>query len=300
MPVLLPEVINNLKVTGGSKYIDATIGSGGYSWEILKRGGIVLGIDQDEDALEYTKRRSIYGKNKLILIKGNFADLKSIAIKYGFEEVSGIIFDLGLSSHQLDSSGRGFSFRRDEHLDMRMDKEAKITAADILNNYTLEQLYEIFIKFSEELNSRTIATAIVRTRSLKGNILRTKDLATIISEVLRKAYLKAAPSVFNRIVNGSIARIFQSLRIEVNNELSNLEKGLEKAVGLLLPNGRLAVLSYHSLEDRLVKMQFINAEETGKFKIITKKPIISTEAEREINPRSHCAKLRIAEKLLCR
>src|SRR3989338_4490438 len=194
-PVLLPQVISYLNVVCGGKYIDATIGGGGYTYEILKRGGIVLGIDADEEAIRYVEAKVKINK-ELFLEEGNFANIKSIARKYDFETVSGIIFDLGMSSYQIDMSGRGFSFHKDEILDMRMGSEVRLKASDILNSFNEERLYEIFSSFSEELNSRAIAHAVFRARTLKQNIVRTKDLVNIVNKVIGKYDPKVLARVF--------------------------------------------------------------------------------------------------------
>lgn len=283
-PVLLPQVISYLNVVCGGKYIDATIGGGGYTYEILKRGGIVLGIDADEEAIRYVEAKVKINK-ELFLEEGNFANIKSIARKYDFETVSGIIFDLGMSSYQIDMSGRGFSFHKDEILDMRMGSEVRLKASDILNNFSEERLYEIFSSFSEELNSRAIAHAVFRARTLKQNIVRTEDLVNIVNKVIGKYDPKV------------LARVFQALRVAVNNEIEMLKTGLFEAADLLASKGVVIVLSYHSLEDRAVKKFFKLKENEGYLRIITKHCIRPDRFEMSNNPRSRSARMRVAEKI---
>ena len=270
IPVLLKEAIDGLKVKPNGKYIDATIGGGGHAFEILKRGGVLLGIDIDQDAIDYVKEKLEINKD-IFLERGNFRNLKSIARKCGFDKVDGILFDLGVSSHQLDTAKRGFSFRSDAPLDMRMDKESNLTAQYIVNKYSKEALYEIFSKYSEELDSRAIASAIVRARALKP-IKTTRELAKILPR----------PTL-----------VFQALRIAVNEELDNLIEGLHSGADILKKGGRMVVISFHSLEDRIVKLRF----DKNKLKMITKKPIIPNYEEIKVNPRSRSAKLRIFEKI---
>jgi 16S rRNA (cytosine1402-N4)-methyltransferase len=305
--VLLSEVVEGLKVKPKEKYIDATIGGGGLTDEILRRGGIVLGIDADENAIRYVENKlkiqSRHGGTKfkinkdLFLKQGNFADLKKIANKYGFNRVAGVLFDLGMSTYQLEHSGRGFSFKVDEPLDMRMDRRIKTTAADIVNTYSSEELYEIFTKYAEELNSLAIARACVRARSLKKKILRTNQLRDLLWEITDSISVGASDMQKLGVFRKMAARIFQALRIVVNDELENLKKGLSQAIDLLKPEGRLAVLSFHSLEDRLVKIRFKDGESKGYLHIVTKTPIEAGWEEIKINSASRSAKLRIAQKL---
>ena len=295
IPVLLNQVINYLNVSPGKKYIDATIGAGGYAFEILKLGGVVLGIDLDQDAIDYI-REYRNGKN-ICLQQGNFRDIKKIAEKYGFAKVDGIIFDLGLSTYQLEKSGRGFAHSRNEILDMRFEKSGNLKAIDILNKYSEDKLYEIFTKYSEELNSRTIAHAIVRARALMGKIESSKQLADIIEKILRRNETGLNSRNFFNLKNKTLSRIYQSLRIAVNNELDNLSVGLSSAVELLNPGARLAIISYHSLEDRIIKFALQDYKYNGVLKMITSKPIVADYKEKELNSKSRSAKLRVAEKL---
>ncbi len=284
--VLVQEVIEGLQIKSGKKYIDATLGGGGHTFEILKRGGIVLGIDIDDDSIIYVrnKLKAQISKVKLgrdiFLAQGNFADLKKIATSQKFSQVSGILFDLGVSSHQLETKERGFSFRFDAPLDMRMDKKGNITAENIVNRASKEELYEIFTKYAEEIDSRAILEAIIRARALKP-IRTTDQLAQVIISVKGRAG-RTHPAT----------QLFQALRITVNHELENLKRGLDDAGQLLEIGGRLAVISFHSLEDRIVKFHFRDKNLRELFN----KPIRPTLTEIRQNPRSAGAKLRIFEK----
>ncbi|MBI5465525.1 16S rRNA (cytosine(1402)-N(4))-methyltransferase RsmH [Candidatus Gottesmanbacteria bacterium] len=291
IPVLLKETINGLVIKEGKKYIDATVGGGGHTEEILKRGGKVLGIDCDPEAIEHVKESIKYKvssiKYDLTLVRGNFVHLKEISKKVEFEKAAGILFDLGVSSHQLETENRGFSFNTDAPLDMRMDPILSVTAADLVNGLNEGELYELFVKYSEEYHSRAIARAIVRARALKP-ITTCNELAEIVVKARRRRrFDRAHPAT----------RIFQALRIAVNDELNNLRQALPQAVELLEKGGRLVILSFHSLEDRIVKNFFKDKAEKGILQILTKKPIRPDERETKANPRSRSAKLRIAEKL---
>jgi 16S rRNA (cytosine1402-N4)-methyltransferase len=274
-PVLLKEVLEGLKIKQNEKYLDATLGGGGHSFEILKKGGIVLGIDVDQDAIaniENTKPEN------LTVARGNFRDIDKIALLNKFDKVAGIIFDLGVSSHQIDTPTRGFSFQNEGPLDMRMDQELGVRALDLIKILTKGELCELFTKFGEETHAWAISDAIVRARSLKP-IETTTDLAKIVFAIA-----------------GESRKVFQALRIAVNDELISIEEALPKALELLAKNGRLCVISFHSLEDRIVKRKFLEFEEKKIGKIITEKPIIPTVEEAERNKRARSAKLRIFEK----
>ena len=274
--VLLKETIAGLRVEKNEKYIDATLGGGGHSFEILRLGGKVLGIDVDKDAIAYVKSKK---PESLTLARGNFRDIDKIALLNNFGPpaggVAGIIFDLGVSSHQIDSVTRGFSFQNEGPLDMRMDRELGVRALDLIKILTKGELSEIFTKFGEETRAWAISNAIVRARSIKP-IETTTDLAKIVLAI-----------------GGKSKKVFQALRIAVNDELNSILEALPKALGLLKENGRLCVISFHSLEDRIVKKKFLEFEEKGMGRIITKKPIIPTEDEIEGNKRARSAKLRI-------
>lgn len=285
IPALLKEAIDGLNVKPGSQYIDATLGGGGHTGEILKRGGIVLGIDQDPEAIGHVNLT--LKTEHLKLAHGNFAHLKEIGSQAGFNKVAGIIFDLGVSSHQLETEERGFSFNTDAPLDMRMDPNLAVTAADLVNGLTEKELYELFIKYAEEFHSRAIARALVRARTLKP-ITTCNELAEIVLRVKRKGrFERTHPAT----------RIFQALRMAVNDELNNLKKALPQAVELLDKNGRLAILSFHSLEDRIVKNFFKDQRDKGILEILTQKPIVPKEEETKENPRARSAKLRMGQKL---
>jgi len=242
-PVLLQEVIENLDIKSGSHYIDATAGEGGHLLEILKRGGRVMAIDLDDTQIEELKKRfRVYiDRGELIVLRANFSSIEKLAKENNYYPVYGILIDLGLSYRQISLSGKGFSYRNlNEKLDMRLDKKAKKNAEDIVNSFTKDQLYELFAKYSEDINSRSIAEGIVRARTVK-RIETVGDLLEVIKKVLNKKDIKTE------------ARIFQALRITVNNEMENLKKALSQSANLLVKGGRLLVISFHSLEDRLVK-----------------------------------------------
>jgi 16S rRNA (cytosine1402-N4)-methyltransferase len=286
IPVLLHEAVEALKVEPAKQYIDATLGGGGHTEEIIKKGGVVLGIDQDEDALEYVSQRlkSFIDEKKLILGKGNFEDIQKLARDNGFEAVDGILFDLGVSSYQLDSSGRGFSIRNDEELDMRMNKDGKLNAFDVVNSYSESALIDLFYRYGEEHNAKGIAQAITDKRK-KEKIRTTKELAGLIERLPHKSE-EIHPAT----------RVFQAIRIEVNGELNAVKQGVYDSLSLLNPGGRLAVISFHSLEDRIIKQIFEKAKREGKGVALTKKPIVATYEENVRNRRSRSAKMRIFEK----
>ncbi len=291
-PVLLKEVLGFLEVKEGKRYIDATLGGGGHTGEILRLGGRVLGIDQDEEALKYVKNnfKLQITNSKLLTAKGNFRDIDRIAHLNKFDKVGGIIFDLGLSSYQVDNPKRGFSFSKGGPLDMRMDKELAVSARDLINVLPKGELNEIFSKFGEERNALAISRGIVSARRI-APIETTGDLSGIIQQ----AYgIKGEVNDFTRANLNK--RVFQALRIAVNDELGSLEEALPKALGLLESGGRMAVISFHSLEDRIVKQAFAGFEKENKGRVITKKPVTATEEEKRVNTRSRSAKLRVFEK----
>lgn len=281
-PVLLQTVLGLLDPKPGELFIDATIGGGGHTEAILKKGARVLGIDRDPDAIKFLEAKNL---DNLTLALGNFANIEKIAKEKGFGKVSGIIFDLGVSSHQLDDATRGFSFKHDGPLDMRMDPSTTVRSKDIINNFPERRLDEIFKTFGQEKFSRAIANAIGITRKVE-EIETTGKLASIVREVYAK-----------RHVRGKIdpaTRTFQALRIVVNSELLNLEESLPQTEDLVNSGGRLAVISFHSLEDKIVKRFF---KQSGAFRVLTPKPIGPQEKEVLKNPRSRSAKLRAAEKI---
>lgn len=291
-PVLLSQLTDLLQIKEGKKYIDATLGGGGHTEEILRRGGEVLGIDVDEEAIEHVKKR--IQSPKLKIIQGNFKDLDKIALLNNFNKVSGIVFDLGVSSHQLETADRGFSFQKEGPLDMRMGKNSslrQVTAKDILNLASKDELYEIFSKLGEEPRAWPLACAVVRAREVKA-FETTSDLFKIIEGVYG-----VREGISDKIKASISKRVFQALRIAVNSELRNLEEALPKAVSLLEDGGRLIVISFHSLEDRIIKNSYLEFEKEGICKILNKKPIIADAKEQEENIRSRSAKLRALEKL---
>ena len=291
-PVLLKETIDLLQVKKGEKYIDATLGGGGHAGEILDLGGRVLGIDVDEEALDYVKKnqKSKIKNQELILLKGNFRNLEEIAHLNNFDKVKGIIFDLGVSSHQLDEGERGFSFSKSGPLDMRMDKALGVKASDLVNILTKGELYEIFIKLGEEHRARTISDGIVRARGISP-IRTTEDLSKVIQEALG---IRGEISEFTKAQINK--RVFQALRIAVNDELGSIKEALPQSLNLLESGGRVAVISFHSLEDRIVKQSFKEFESAKMGKIITKKPVIAENEEINSNPRARSSKLRVFEK----
>jgi 16S rRNA (cytosine1402-N4)-methyltransferase len=300
-PVLLTEVLQALVVQPGGRYIDATLGGGGHAAAILEYsspGGQLLGIDADPNAIKAARERFRGSRDSMLFVNDNFANLKSICIKYDFFPVHGILFDLGLSSPQLNGGGRGFSFQHDDPLDMRFDPGQKTTAADIVNTTPEVRLANIIRAYGEESQSHRIARSIVNARPIET----TGQLAQVIEKAVgRRGRLHPA------------TKTFQALRIAVNHELEHLETALKQAVELLGYEGRLVVISYHSLEDRIVK-QFMQKEARGcicppgtptcvcghtpSLRVVNKKVIIPTAAEIRANPRSRSAKLRAAERII--
>ncbi|HUW24308.1 MAG TPA: 16S rRNA (cytosine(1402)-N(4))-methyltransferase RsmH [Patescibacteria group bacterium] len=298
-PALLKETVDYLKVEPGKKFIDATLGGGGHSLEILKRGGELLAIDRDPEAIEYAGERlkkacpalhqMVQGKiPPPKVVRGNFADIGKLARENGFERVNGILFDLGVSSHQLEAAYRGFSFNLEGPLDMRMDPRLAVTAKDLVNALSEKELAELFWRFGEEKYRRRYARAVCRARE-KKKIETVNELAQII--------LCVAPPRGKFDWTHPATRVFQALRIAVNDELESLREALPQAVALLEPKGRLVVLSFHSLEDGIIKRFFQEMELVGKLNILTEKPVEPTESEVRQNPRARSAKLRAAEKL---
>ncbi len=302
IPVLLKEVIEVLNPEPGEFFIDGTIGSGGHAVEILKRilpNGILLGVDWDKIAIEKAQQKisAIFPDSKLILINDNYANLPEILKKIRKADpsiplrASGLLLDLGMSSDQLEHSSRGFSFLRNEPLDMRYNTKIpnskfqipNLTAAEVVNNFSEKDLADIFYKYGEERYSRRIAKKIIEERK-KKSIKTTFDLVEIIR--------KAVPKLYEKGRIHFATRVFQALRIYVNDELGNLEKLLKNLAKILKPDGRAAIISFHSLEDRLVKNYFKEMAKQRKAEILTKKPLRPTAEEIEENPRSRSAKLR--------
>ncbi|ERM92795.1 16S rRNA methyltransferase [Caldanaerobacter subterraneus subsp. yonseiensis KB-1] len=301
--VLLKETIEHLNINPEGIYVDGTLGGGGHSEEILKRltTGKLIAIDRDEEAILAAKERLKDYKN-VIYIKDNFKNIKEILRNLGIEKVDGILLDLGVSSYQLEEVERGFSYMKDAPLDMRMDKTSPFSAYDVVNRYSEKELERVIREYGEEKWASRIAKFIVEERK-KGDIKTTSQLVEIIK--------KAIPASARRTGPHPAKRTFQAIRIEVNEELKDLDKALEDMVEVLRGKGRIAVITFHSLEDRIVKNTFKKLENPctcppglpctcGKqpvIKIITKKPILPSKEEVEENPRSRSAKLRVAEKL---
>lgn len=286
--VLLNEGVEALSVAKNRKYIDATLGGGGHTEELLNRGGIVLGIDQDDEALSFVKAR--LDSENLTLAKGNFKNIDIIAREYGFEKAAGILFDLGISSHQIDTPERGFSYILPGPLDMRMDMDLTVKASDLVNALGKSELIELFRNFGEETNANRVSDLIIKRRKIAP--FKTTDDLTL---TLATAYGFKTVNDFARATSGK--RVFQALRIAVNDELGSLKVALPKALDLLEGGGRIAIITFHSLEDRIVKRAFLEFQAKKLGKILTDKPILPTEEEIKENGRSKSAKLRIFEKL---
>jgi len=280
----LNEVMQFLNLRTDGRYIDATFGAGGHTRELLDRtspGGRVLAVDQDETAIEQGRiELQSYG-SRLELVKANFRDIESIVQEHGFAGLDGILADIGVSSMMLDDPARGFSFMREGPLDMRMDLDQPLTAADVLNTYSEKEIANILFNYGEERRSRQIASSIVRSRPMS----RTTDLTRAIERVLGgRRYGKIHPAT----------RTFQALRIFVNDELRSLETFLDSSMNVLRPGGRLVLISFHSLEDRIVKNKFRSPVVPGV--ALTKKVITAAVEELDRNPRSRSARLRAWEK----
>lgn len=294
IPVLFHETIEGLNVKPAGVYVDCTFGGGGHSKAILEKlneQGKLIVFDQDEDA-----KRNVPDDKRILFVPQNFRHLQRFLRLHKITEVNGILADLGVSSHQFDEAERGFSIRFDAPLDMRMDNRQKTTAADILNTYEEAKLHKLFEKYGEVTNSKTLAKTIVEQRSITAF----KMISTFKQSL--QAIVKGNPNKY-------FAQVFQALRIEVNDEMKSLEEMLEQAIAVLSPGGRLAVISFHSLEDRIVKNFFkygmgeepeaddvFGTRPESPLKIITKKPVTAGKEELKMNSRSRSAKLRVAEK----
>jgi 16S rRNA (cytosine1402-N4)-methyltransferase len=297
VPVLLKEAIYYLDPKPGDTILDATINGGGHARVIMQKigeAGTLVGIDQDKKILENLKSeiRSTKSETNLILINGNFRDLDELLKNKNIKTINGAIFDLGMSSIQLEESGRGFSFQKDEPLLMTYKSEIgpnDLTARDILNKWNEKEIADVLYKYGEERYSRRIARKITEIRREKP-IKTTFDLVELIRLSVPSAYRN------NRRIHCA-TRTFQALRIAVNDELNALPEGIKKAWKLLSIGSRLAVISFHSLEDRIVKNFFREMAQDGQGKILTKKPIVPTNEEQKLNPRSRSAKLRVMEKI---
>jgi len=288
-PVMVDEVIRYLQPEKGDIMVDCTVGTAGHSYEIAKLilpQGRLIAIDQDEEVLAFTRKRLKEFKNYQI-VHQNFKNIDLILEELGLKkgEIDGFLFDLGVSSFQLDSPERGFSFRFSGYLDMRMNRENSVTAFDLVNNLTAEELERIFREYSQERYARRIAKAIIKARE-KETISTTIQLADIIK--------RAVPT---RTSIHPATRVFQALRIVVNQELESLSSALKKAVEFLKPGGRICVISFHSGEDRIVKNEFRHFAQSRLLNIITKKPVLPSAQEITANPRVRSAKLRVGERI---
>jgi len=303
-PVLLKEAVAQLQVRRDGLYVDGTVGSGGHAEEILRVSepdGRLIGLDWDEEAVAASRERLQKFEGRVRLAQASYVELERVLMQWDVTTVDGVLLDLGVSSRQFDEPSRGFSFMREGALDMRMSRSLQTTARDFLATATFEQLIRIFREYGEERRARSVANAVIREREL-GLIETTTQLARLVERVLGPKRGGIHPAT----------RVFQALRIAVNNELDNVQRGLEAATRVLKSGGRLAVISFHSLEDRIVKQFFVRSSEVcicppglpvcgcGRkqvLRVITRKPVTATEEEMERNPRARSAKLRVAEKI---
>ena len=301
IPVMVPEILKYLEVSSGGRYIDCTLGEGGHTKSLLEAsnpGGEVLGIDADHEAIEVSKNRLEEYGERFIYDNSNFKNIKKIAMKSKFVPCHGILFDLGVSSLQLDKESRGFSFRRKAPLDMRFSINQTLTAQDVLNTFSESEISDILYQYGEERQSRKIAKLIIENRPLSN----ADELSDLIKKNIRQTNYKINPST----------KTFQALRIYINEELNSLSQALEQSLEILGVGGRMAVISYHSIEDRIVKNFFkkeskycicppnITECDCGHFpklKIITKKPVSPSQSEIDANKRSRSAKLRVVERI---
>ncbi len=303
--VLLEETVEGLDIKPDGIYVDATLGGGGHAYEVCKRlssKGSFIGIDQDASAIEAAGIRLLDFGEKVTIIRSNYCDMKLRLHEIGIDKVDGIVLDLGVSSYQLDTAERGFSYRFDAPLDMRMDQRQEMTAKDIVNDYSELDLYRMIRDYGEDKFAKNIAKHIVRERE-KGLIETTEQLNGIIRQ--------AIPMKFQKTSGHPSKRTYQAIRIELNHELDVLKNTLDEMIGLLRPGGRICIITFHSLEDRIVKTLFRKNEDpcicpsyfpvcvcgnVSQGKVVTRKPILPSEEELEDNSRSKSAKLRIFEK----
>ena len=303
--VLLNETIEGLHIRPDGTYVDGTLGGGGHAYEIAKRlgdKGSIIGIDQDAAAIEAAGIRLKDFGEKVTIVRSNYCDMKSRLQELGIDRVDGIILDLGVSSYQLDTAERGFSYREDAPLDMRMDTRQTTTARDIVNNYEEMELYRVIRDYGEDKFAKNIAKHIVAARG-KAPIETTGQLCEIIRESI--------PMKYQKMAGHPAKRTFQAIRIELNRELDVLRDSLDDMIDLLKPGGRICIITFHSLEDRIVKSAFRKNEhpctcppdfpvcvcgKVSKGKVITKKPLLPGKEEQEYNSRSKSAKLRIFER----
>ena len=302
--VLLNETIDGLNIKPDGIYVDGTLGGGGHAYEVCRRlgeKGSIVGIDQDAAAIEAASARLKDFGEKVTIVRSNYCDMKSKLHELGIDKVDGIVLDLGVSSYQLDTAERGFSYREDAPLDMRMDTRQKMTARDIVNDYTEADLYRVIRDYGEDKFAKNIAKHIVQARAVKP-----VETTAELSEIFRASF----PMKFQKKSGHPAKRTFQAIRIELNRELDVLRDSLDDMIDLLNPGGRLCIITFHSLEDRIVKSAFRKNEnpctcppdfpvcvcgKKSKGSIITKKPILPSEEELEYNSRSKSAKLRIFE-----
>ena len=303
--VLLDETIEGLNINPDGIYFDGTLGGGGHSYEILKRltgKGVLIGVDQDGDAIEAAGERLKEFEGKFQLVRSNYSEIETILNDLKISKIDGIVLDLGVSSYQIDNLERGFSYKEDAPLDMRMDQRQLLNAADVVNGYTEEQLIAMLRDYGEERYAKSIAKAIIEGRKDRP-IATTQELSDIVKNAVPKKY---------QIAKGHPAKkTFQAIRIEVNNELNILRQTLDKMIEHLNPGGRICVITFHSLEDRIVKLNFRKNEnpctcppdfpvcvcgKKSKGKVITRKPIVPSDEEVENNKRSKSSKLRIFER----
>jgi len=304
-PVLIQEVIENLNIKPDGIYVDGTLGGGGHSFKIVQKlkSGRLIGIDQDEEAIAAATRRLQIFSNNVTIVHSNYVNTRKILDDLGIDKVDGILLDIGVSSYQIDNPERGFSYMEDAPLDMRMDRTAPISARDIVNGYSKEELARIIRDYGEDSFANNIAKHIVAERE-KEPIETTGRLKEIIEQ--------AIPASVRKGQRGFAKKTFQALRIEVNSELDVLTNSIDSMIDSLNPGGRLCIITFHSLEDRIVKNAFKTAENpctcppsfpvctcgaVPKGKIITKKPIVPTQEECERNKRAASAKLRVFEKI---
>ena len=302
--VLLNETIDGLNIKPDGIYVDGTLGGGGHAYEVCRRlgeKGSIVGIDQDAAAIEAASARLKDFGEKVTIVRSNYCDMKSKLHELGIDKVDGIVLDLGVSSYQLDTAERGFSYREDAPLDMRMDTRQKMTARDIVNDYTEADLYRVIRDYGEDKFAKNIAKHIVQARAVKP-----VETTAELSEIIRASI----PMKFQKKSGHPAKRTFQAIRIELNRELDVLRDSLDDMIDLLNPGGRLCIITFHSLEDRIVKSAFRKNEnpctcppdfpvcvcgKKSKGSIITKKPILPSVEELEYNSRSKSAKLRIFE-----
>ena len=285
VPVLSNEVLSLLEIKPAGKYLDGTCGLGGHSEQILSRlspNGFLIGTDIDNEAIDIAKAKLKKMGGNFYIDKCSYSHFPKVLKKLNIDKVDGILLDLGLSSLQLDSKDRGFSFMRNANLDMRFDLDSKIKANDIINRSSEVELADIMYHFGEERKSRKISRNIIKSRPIN-----------MVSELVEIIRISTPPNKRNK----TMARVFQSFRIAVNNEIDNLEKFLKKYITYVRSGGKIVIISFHSIEDRIVKHSFKNSSSKGVLKILTKKPIMASKEERNFNKRSKSAKLRCAIKL---